>query len=177
MSTTTKKADGHQPVTDIHTHNTTYPLLFTFRDLVKGNDFWAGVSIEGRAVLDEDEDEGAWFYGVQPGSLAGHGETGQEAHQDFLRGYRSVLSDLADVAEDFTAFKTLANEFLSTINRPVERQWEEAVALVRAGDLKLGWLPKRNADLKRKIEIVEVELRDTRAAINNPASPLQSLAA
>ena len=106
----------------------TYPLLFSFRDVVAGRGFWAGVAVEGRAVMVEDED-GAWFYGVEPGGVAGHGATGQEAHQDFLVGYRSVLADLAEEAEDFPSFEALATEFLSTVNRPTEEQWNESAGL------------------------------------------------
>ena len=153
-----------------------YPLLFGFRDVIAGSRFWAGVHIDGRALLVE-EDDGAWLYGVEPGSVAGYGATAQEAHQDFRAGYRSVLADLAEEAEDFAAFKALVQDFLSTVNRPNEAQWEEAVQLVRTGELNLEWLPQRSANLARRIEIVE--LKDPRREINDPdtQSPVQSLAA
>ena len=101
----------------------------------------------------------------------------QEAHQDFRAGYRSVLADLAEETEDFASFKALAEDFLHTVNRPNETQWEEAVQLVRKGELSLDWLPQRSADLARRIEVVE--LQDPRSKINDPdtQSPFQSLAA
>lgn len=41
---------------------TRYPLLFGFRDLIAGNGFVAGVAINGRALL-VDEDDGFWIFG------------------------------------------------------------------------------------------------------------------
>ena len=155
----------------------TYPLLFSFRDVVAGNGYYAGVVIDGRAILVEDE-EGSWFYGVEPGGVAGHGDTAQEAHQDFRAGYRSVLADLSDEADDFAAFKRLAMDFLTTVNRPNEVLWEGAVERVRSGELDLNWLPQRSSDLKREVKVVELR-EDPRNAINDPdtQSPHQSLAA
>jgi hypothetical protein len=154
----------------------TYPLLFGFRDVVAGAGFWAGVAVDGRALLVEDE-EGAWFYGVEPGGIAGHGATAQEAHQDFRAGYRSVLSDLADEATSFEDFQRLAHGFLSTVNRPNEAQWREAVERVRAGEVNLDWLPQRSADKPRRHKVKELE--EPRGAVNDPEnqSPFQSLAA
>jgi hypothetical protein len=153
-----------------------YPLLFGFSDVVAGSGYWARVAIDGRVLLVQDED-GAWLYGVQPGGIAGHGATVQEAHQDFRAGYRSVLADLAEEAENFTAFEALVSEFLNTVNRPNEAHWEQLVQLVRAGKLDLEWLPQRSADLARCVKIVELE--DPRSEINDPdtQSPVQSLAA
>lgn len=142
---------GPSPQADadsVETTVNTYPLLFTFQDVVACSGFWAGVTIDGRAVLVEEGD-GTWLYGVEPGSVAGEGATAQEAYQDFRAGYRSVLADLAEEAADFRTFEALATEFLSTENRPNEARWAASVQLVRAGDLDLSWLPKRSADLAR----------------------------
>ncbi len=157
----------------------TYPLLFSFHDVVAGNGFFAGVTIDGRALLEEDE-EGAWFYGVEPGSLAGHGSTRQEAHQDFRAGYRSVLADIAYEVESFSQFEVLARDFLCTINGPTEADWKELVGQVRSGDLNLNGPPRRDADLARKVTIMELELEEDRqSVINDPKaqSSRQSLAA
>ncbi len=175
--TTKKKAGGHQPATDTHAHTTAvYPLLFTFRDVIAGNGFLAGVAVDGRAVLEESPEDGAWFYGVDPGGIAGHGETSQEAHQEFREVYRSILDDISAEAADFPAFEALVTEFLSSINRPNEEQWLESVELVKAGELDLGWLPKSSSQRERCIKVTE--LHEPRS-INGPSaqSPRQSLAA
>ena len=151
----------------------TYPLLFSFHDVVAGSGFWAGVVKDGRALLVEDE-ESSWFYGVDPGSVAGNGSTAQEAHQDFRAGYRSVLADFADEADDFETFKALAMDFLSAVNVPNEVLWEEAVKDADSAD-RPDWLPKRSAKLDRRLEVVE--LQEPRETINDPSSQSEILAA
>jgi len=159
-------------------HMATYPLVFGFHDVVGGSGFWAEVRIDGRAIMVE-EDDGTWFYGVEPGGLAGHGATAQEAHEDFRAGYRSVLADIVEEAEDFRAFRARVTDFLSTVNRPNEAEWE--ANLVRAGELKLDWLPVRRAGAPGRIEerIRVEELQDPQGVINDPdiSSTTQSLAA
>lgn len=157
---------------------TAYPLVFGFYDVIAGTGFWAAVWIDGRAIM-VDEDDGVWFYGVEPGGVAGHGVSAQEAHEDFRAGYRSVLADIADEAEDFSTFKTQVTDFLTTINRPNEAEWEESAKLRRAEDLKLGWLPVRKASTPGPIEerIRIEELQDPQGTINDPDTASSRLAA
>lgn len=151
----------------------TYPLLFSFHDVVAGKGFVAGVTMDGRAILVEDE-EGAWFYGVEPGSLAGFGSTHQEAHQDFRSGYRSVLADIADEAQDFDQFYELVEEFLTTPNEPNLDDWNEAVQEVRSGAVNLEWLPRRDAEASRRHNIVELEEPSTGAQTDTSAEREES---
>ncbi len=124
---------------------TRYPLLFGFRDLIAGKGFVAGVTLRGRALL-ADEGDGFWMYGVNPGGLAAGGKTPGEAQAEFRQGYRSVLFDIAAQAGDFADFRQQAIAFFQETNRPTEREWEEAVAEVRKGNVVADWLPSKKVE-------------------------------
>lgn len=85
---------------------TRYPVLFSYRDLVEGRGFVAGVGTSGRALLDKDDDGEVTVNGVSPGGLGGIGGSRREAMADFRDGYRTVLYDLAAEARDFEEFRS-----------------------------------------------------------------------
>jgi hypothetical protein len=120
---------------------TRYPLLFGFKDLIAGNDFVAGVSVNGRALL-VDEGDGFWMYGVNPGGLAAGGADRGEAQTEFRQGYRSVLFDIAARAPDFDSFRQQVVQFFEETNSPTDLEWEEVVGEVRKGNVVADWLPK-----------------------------------
>lgn len=105
---------------------TRYPILFGFRDLIAGNGFVAGVGVNGRVLL-VDEDDGYWMYGVNPGGLSAGGATAPEAQAEFRVIYRSVLFDIAAEATDFESFKSEVERFFSETNEPTKAEWDEAV--------------------------------------------------
>lgn len=102
-----------------------YSLVFGYRDLVSGKGFVAGVATDGRALLVEEED-GCWVYGVNPGGIAGGGDTWQGAYDEFKRIYKAALYDIAEEAQNFAEFKSLAEEFVRQTNSENEREWVEA---------------------------------------------------
>jgi hypothetical protein len=124
---------------------TRYPILFGFRDLIAGNGFVAGVTVNGRALL-VDEGDGYWMYGVNPGGAAAGGATASEAQSKFRDVYRSVLFDAAAEAVDFAAFKAEVERFFSETNEPPKTEWDEAVLEVRSGKVAADWLPKGRAE-------------------------------
>jgi hypothetical protein len=124
---------------------TRYPLLLGFRDLIAGKGFVAGVTLSGRALL-VDEGDGFWMYGVNPGGLAAGGKTSGEAQAEFRQGYRSVLFDIAAQAGDFADFRQQAIAFFQETNTPTEREWSEAVADVRKGNVVADWLPTKKVE-------------------------------
>ncbi len=132
-----------------------YPLLFGYRDLVAGNGFIAGVAINGRALLKEEEG-GFWVYGVHPGGVAAGGLDHGAATAAFRSAYRSVLHDIAFDACDFDEFKNRVEAFYSETNQPTLEEWEAAVEAVRRGEVSADWLVKRSAGSPRGVEVVEV---------------------
>jgi len=154
----------------------TYPILFGFRDAVAGSGFVATVAIDGR-VLMVNEDGGVWFYGVEPGGVAGYGGTAQEAHEDFRTRYRSVLDDIAEEASDFSTFKIQVEDFLCTVNEPTEALWKASAKLVGDGHLDLEWLPQRPVPRKKIQDRIRIEqAQEKRRAINNPDAGAVQLA-
>lgn len=135
---------------------TRYPLLFGFRDLVAGKGFVAGIAIDGRALL-VDEDDGFWMYGVNPGGVAGGGPSIGDAQVEFRSSYRSVLFDIAGEAESFDQFEEEVTRFFRETNEPTLAEWEDAVKAVRTGEVDADWLPKGNAESKigLKVQLVE----------------------
>ena len=140
---------------------TRYPLLLGFRDLIAGNGYVAGVALAGRALL-VDEDDGFWMYGVNPGGIAAGGKTHSEAQAEFRQGYKSVLFDLAAQASDFADFRRQALAFFEETNEPTEREWLEAVAEVRKGNVAADWLPTKPVDSCRLgMEVAPLEAFDS----------------
>lgn len=123
----------------------TYPLVFSFRTLVAGKGYYAGVEIRGRVLLCEEKD-GFWMYGVQPGSIAGGGVDRGTAFCDFEEGYKSVLYDIAADVDNYTEFEREANEFFGQVNGPTEKDWYGALAKVRRSRTALPGIDKVDAD-------------------------------
>lgn len=136
---------------------TRYPLLFGFRDLVAGNGYVAGVAISnGRALL-VDEGDGFWMYGVNPGGLAAGGKSIGDAQSEFRIAFKSVLFDIAAEAQSFEAFRTEVERFFQETNNPTLLEWDEAVAEVRLGHTDADWLPRKSAESKTDVKIVQLE--------------------
>jgi hypothetical protein len=137
---------------------TCYPLLFGFRDVVQGNGFIARVAVQGRALMQTEEPpEGVWIEGVNPGGFAASGHSQAQALESFRQSYLAILFDIASDAADFAAFRHGVEEFFRDTNEPASRDWDAAVAEVRAGRTDADWLAKRPADTPRSIEVVRVE--------------------
>jgi hypothetical protein len=137
-----------------------YPLLFGYKDLVAGDGFLAGVSINGRALLVDEADEAgkmaAWVYGVNPGGLSAGGHDHGAATAAFRTAYRSVLFDIAAELHNFDEFRAEVERFFRETNVPREAEWEAAVAEVRAGRVSLDWLEKKSADSEFKVDVVKI---------------------
>lgn len=138
-----------------------YPLLFGYRDLVSGTGFVAGVQADGRALLVE-EDEEFWVYGVNPGGIAGHGNTWEAAHEDFRRNFKAALFDLAIEAQGFDEFRRLVTDFFEDTNAESERDWDQATREISS--VEEPWLQVRKVtDHPPRIEINEVSSGDPSA--------------
>lgn len=143
-----------------------YPLVFSFRDLIKGKGFVAGVAMDGRVLLVEEDDGDVWMFGVHPGAIAGGNHTRDAAFAEFKRQYLGVLFDIAAEATTFQEFEREVTELFNTVNKPSLIEWEKALAEVRATSASLNALPTVKSESKtprlyiQKIETEEAEPRN-----------------
>ncbi len=138
-----------------------FPLLFTYRDVVRSSSFVAHVEGHGRVLLGVEPTEGFWMYGVNPGSIAAYGETPDEAHTSFRIFYRDVLNDIAGESATFDDFAEGVRAFFGQENRPNAVEWLAALEVVRRNDVALEGLPRRPADEPwTKIERFELTIPD-----------------
>jgi len=145
-----------------------FPILFGYRDLIACRGFFAFVSADGRALLQQERDGTHWLYGVYPGGIAGGGKEIAEAARDLKKRYLSVLFDIAEEALTFEDFKAQVEGFFNDVNDPVARDWEGAHARVKRGQLLLDDLPKIAAETRPpKVEVVLVRNEDAQASQYN----------
>ena len=120
------------------------PFIFTYRDPIYGRGFLADVTVRGR-LLAEQEAEGWWLYGVNPGGLAAGGTDPTMAHAEFRKSFTSVLFDLAIATNSFESFKQEVEQFFNETNEETLAAWTAAVERVRAGAINLE-LPRMPAE-------------------------------
>ena len=136
----------------------TYPLLFTVQVPVEGKNFIAGVEMSGGAVVTIEDDDGAAVYlahGLQPGGLAGTGDTLLDAYADLRRGIELVLDDIAHASRDLAAFRREVEDFFTDTDRWAEETFEAARKDVAAGKIQSD-LP-RVANPRFRCEVVEFQ--------------------
>ncbi len=108
-----------------------HPLLFTFRDVISGDGFLAGITISGRILMTQ-EDERWWVYGVRPAAIAENGSSPQGALLRFRNRYREILFDIAGEQRSFESFRQELERFFYEQDLEEERKWEDALARVRS---------------------------------------------
>lgn len=144
-----------------------FPLLFSFRDLIAGNGFVAGVATDGRVLLTQEADGDHWMFGVTPGGIAGGGPERAVALREFKVSYLSVIYDIATSATSFEQFKEEVERFGTAVNEHNARAWEEALAEVRKSNVSLPNLPIVKAETKPpSIEVFQVELGKAVPTVN-----------
>jgi hypothetical protein len=111
---------------------TTYPLFFTFTDTLTVRGSLVQIETFGRALAVQ-EDEGWWFYGVNPGDVAQSGANSTEALAAFRKAFTEVLVTMAHSAASNAAFTRAAQRFLETANQPNLKDWIAATEQVRLG--------------------------------------------
>jgi hypothetical protein len=110
---------------------THHPLIFTFRDSISGDGFLGGVTLSGRALMEQDEQGKWWIYGVRPGAIAESGAAPQEAFFNFRNRYKEALFDIAAESGSFDAFKAEVERFFYEEDSEEESRWEKALQAVR----------------------------------------------
>ena len=114
----------------IHLH----PLVFTLQNAIEGCGFLAGITLRGKAVMEQDENGEWWMYGVSPGAIAGGGETPNEAFQNFMDRYKEVLFDIADECKTFLSFKAEIEAFFNAEDHAEAARWNRALEVVRRNE-------------------------------------------
>lgn len=155
-----------------------YPLLFSVRELVLCKGFVAGVEVYGRALV-EQEDDGWWVFGVNPGAVAESGKSFRGAVDNFRARLRTVLFDYAEDADEFSSFKNAVERFFHASDLETETEWDAARAEVRAGRLALGDLSKDTSGRGPQIQIALLKLApsDNLASGDDAAEQMALLAA
>ena len=151
-----------------------YPLVFGLRDLIQGNGFLAGVDMEERALMHEEDDGYVWIEGINPGGFAGTGSNPAEALESFRREYKAALYDMAEEARDFEAFQGQVRSFFENTGEIPAREWDAAVRDVREGRVAVSWLNRRSADTPCHVRLVSI---DQPSADNNRLEDGPALAA
>ncbi|MFP3941186.1 MAG: hypothetical protein ACOC7L_01430 [Acidobacteriota bacterium] len=144
---------------------TMYPILFNVRDPVVGKGFLAGVAVDGRALMREEED-GYWIDGVFPGAVCAGGESRDEALLKFRQTYRMVLYDFAASAKSFEDFREKVERFFWEETPGEAEAWSEAAVALRRDRSKAGdWLPikKRYPDPTIRVTLLEYQSLEPQA--------------
>ena len=135
-----------------------HPLMFTFRDVISGEGFLAGITLSGRSIMIQ-EDGQWWMYGVRPGALAEVGGTPQETFLRFRNRYKEILFDIASECKSFEEFKAEVERFFYEPDADEERRWEDAVACIRSGNIipppPFSELPKEAPETRPSLIAVE----------------------
>jgi hypothetical protein len=136
-----------------------FPLIYGFRELVAGAGFYAGVKVDGSALLKKEQD-GWWMYGVQPGGIAERGETEYEAYLRFKQSFREVLADSATLCSSFDAFRAEVELLGRQVNDGWAAEWNQAREALRRGDLQpvgaMADLPRKTGEVDAGIAVVEL---------------------
>jgi hypothetical protein len=146
----------------IHLH----PLVFTLQNAVEGCGFLAGITIHGKAVMERDENDEWWMYGVCPGAIAAGGKTPNEAFLNFRNRYKDVLFDIAEECGGFLAFKNATEAFFKAEDAEEKARWEQGLELARRTGSSLPEpfteLPRRKAeDFPVGIQIERLENKES----------------
>ena len=157
---------------------TSYPFLFSFRDLIVGNGYFAGVAASGRVLLVQEDDNDWWLFGVQPGGIAGGDTDRNVALAEFKKSYLSVLQDIAAEAPSFAEFETEVRRFFAQVNDATAADWDEALKAVRSGAKYPGIVSVKSAEQNApKIEITQISQTTATPQANAGLEPHYSNAA
>ncbi len=149
-----------------------YPLLFWFNEPIIGRKFVAKVQLQGRAIAEDEDDDGWWIYGVTPGALADTGATLNEAMAAFRQRLRTVIVDFASEAPDFASFKQHVLAFIQATDDDAQQEWEVARNAVREKGIKLEGLQRETAAGLPSSEVVQLNLEPSDNVLDNDGSSL-----
>lgn len=137
-----------------------YPIFFGTQDALLGNGFVALVTVNGRALMFE-EDGSWWVVGVQPAGVAGEGDSQNEAYLAFRDTIRKVLLDSAQLTASFDEFRADVEALFRQISASEAQRWEAAREAVRSGKCRpeddyVAGLPRQTADPAAEVKVIQV---------------------
>jgi hypothetical protein len=152
-----------------------YPLLFTFREMVDGGNFVAGVVCDGRALMVNAGEDGWHVSGVEPGGLSEIGATQYEAYSYFRQGFTHALRVFAEDAKDYPEFEKAVSRFFDRKDAEEEERWFAARSALRAGaelgDTPFKELPRETAEEKRCCLVKRLDFQPAPGDIRQVAGP------
>ena len=111
-----------------------WPLIFPYRGTIIGKGFLAEVVIQAR-VLARPESDGVWVDGVNPGAIAVGAPTLRETQHELRSTLDKLFIDFADESNEFDDLKAAIERFVEQSDPDTQREWDEARAAVRAGEI------------------------------------------
>jgi hypothetical protein len=140
-----------------------YPVIISFVQTVRGQNFIARVHGDARVLIEEQD--GEWICsGVNPGGISESGATPRDAGLAFRHVLGVVLNDLSEAAGDFSQFRLEATQFVETLHDANLAKWREAVSSFRTGQAQpndgVEDLPRRSAESVKGIRIETAALPD-----------------
>lgn len=125
------------------------PLVFSFKQVIVGSGFFAGVRMNGRALLETEtvgDHKEAWITGIAPVGITGGGGDRSVAFVEFRNAWVEVLFDIAATALSFEEFRDSCETFLTAEQASTTELWTDAVSAVRRNHYVDPSLRKENAD-------------------------------
>lgn len=136
---------------------TTYPILYTFRERIRGPRSWLDVTVHGRALVLEESAGEWWAYGVNPGGIAACGASIREAFAALHQQFRLYLQDTAKMVPSFEAFRSELQRFYEQTDSDALADWDRAVDVIRAGgELPPGMIKQAADSGPSGVEVAEV---------------------
>lgn len=136
------------------------PLVFSFKHVVMGDGFVAGVRMDGRALLEVEHNGGDredWVTGIAPVGISGGGRDRSAAFFAFRNAWTEVIFDIAHEASSFSSFRESCNEFFGAEQASMTALWEAAVETVRREKYVDPSLLREDADQHRvRFEVVDL---------------------
>jgi hypothetical protein len=122
-----------------------FPLLFSFQQPVFGKGFLAGVRMDGRALLEQEDGE-FWISGVAPiGFAVGNADLGC-AFTEFRKAWVAVLFDIANESNSFEEFKDACEKFLGSKAHHITEEWNASLEETRRAQAAVPGLKRERAD-------------------------------
>jgi hypothetical protein len=110
----------------------TWPLLFTYVNLVDAASFRATVEISGALVaIIHPGDGSCWLDGVYPGGTAASGTNVDDAYANFREFITGIIHDMADDCGTLAAFEQWMRIFVTSTDETTLGTWRDGVRKVR----------------------------------------------
>jgi hypothetical protein len=143
----------------------------TLRELISCNGFVAAIEAEVRATA-EEQDGDWWIYGVNPGAIAEHGPSLNEALSTFRQRLTTVLIDSAAENAEFDALTEDLRQFFASTDTMSVDEWTEAREAVRRGEVDLAGVQRNTAEWSPHVHVAKVELTPRANILPPPASTI-----